>query len=74
MTTDMCDDESLILFICVKVNPLLLAFLLLDGVVIGIVSPRLAGWEIFIVGFIAWYIATATLVNTVNGRKVLPLS
>ncbi|MFZ0705680.1 MAG: acetate uptake transporter [Candidatus Korobacteraceae bacterium] len=53
---------------------LLLAFILLDGVVLGIVSPKLAGWEIFIVGLLAWYIATATLANTVYGRKVLPLS
>jgi len=53
---------------------LFVAFLLLDGVVTGIVSARLAGWEIFIVGLIAWYIATATLVNTVYSRKVLPLS
>jgi len=37
-------------------------------------SPRLTGWEIFIVGLLAWYIAMATLVNTVHGRKVLPLS
>jgi succinate-acetate transporter protein len=53
---------------------LLLAFLLLDGVVIGIISPVLAGWEIFITGLLAWYIAMATLVNTVYGKKVLPLS
>ncbi len=53
---------------------LLLAFLLLDGVVLGIVSPKLAGWEIFIVGFLAWYIATATLVNACHGRMVLPHS
>jgi len=53
---------------------LLLAFLLLDGVVLGIISPVLAGWEIFIVGLLAWYIATATLANTVYGRKVLPLA
>jgi hypothetical protein len=53
---------------------LLLAFLLLDGVSIGIVSPLVAGWEIFIVGLLAWYIAMATLVNTVYGRKFLPLS
>ena len=53
---------------------LLLAFLLLDGVTLGIVSASLAGWEIFVVGLLAWYIATATLVNTVHDRKVLPLS
>jgi len=53
---------------------LLLAFLLLDGVVIGIVPAPIAGWEIFIVGLLAWYVAMATLVNAVHGRKVLPLS
>jgi succinate-acetate transporter protein len=39
-----------------------------------VISPKLAGWEIFITGLVAWYVATATLVNTMNGRKVLPLS
>jgi succinate-acetate transporter protein len=53
---------------------LLIAFLLLDGVTLGIVSPVLAGWEIFVVGLVAWYVATATLVNTMFARKVLPLS
>ena len=53
---------------------LLLAFVLLDGVTLGIVPAPLAGWEIFVVGLLAWYIATATLANTVYGRKVLPLS
>ena len=52
----------------------LLAFVLLDGVALGIVPAPLAGWEIFVVGLLAWYIATATLVNTVYGRTVLPLS
>ncbi|MCD6492293.1 MAG: acetate uptake transporter [Archaeoglobaceae archaeon] len=32
------------------------------------------GWEIFITGLLAWYIAMAELVNTVWGRQVLPLS
>lgn len=53
---------------------LLIAFLLLDGVAIDIVSPKVAGWEIFLTGLVAWYIATATLVNTMHGRKVLPVS
>ena len=53
---------------------LLLAFVLLDLVVLGKVSAVIAGWEIFITGLVAWYIAMATLVNTVYGRKVLPLS
>ena len=41
----------------------------LDGL-----PPLVAGWEIFIVGLIAWYIAMATLANAVYKRKVLPLS
>jgi uncharacterized protein len=53
---------------------LLLAFILLDFVVVGKVPPSVAGWEILIVGLLAYYIAMATLVNTVYGRKVLPLS
>jgi uncharacterized protein len=53
---------------------LLLAFLLLDGMVIGKVPPPVAGWEIFVTGLVAWYIAMATLANTVYRRKVLPLS
>ena len=53
---------------------LLLAFILLDLVVLGVVPAPIAGWEIFIVGLLAWYIATATLANTVYGRKVLPLA
>jgi succinate-acetate transporter protein len=61
-------------FLAVLFWLLLLAFLLLDGVVIGKVPAPVAGWEIFIVGLIAWYIATATLANTVYKRKVLPLS
>ena len=53
---------------------LLLAFLLLDGVTIGKVPAVVAGWEIFVTGLVAWYIATAILVNGVYGRKVLPHS
>jgi len=53
---------------------LLLAFLLLDGVTLGKVPAAAAGWEIFITGLVAWYIATAILVNGVYGRKVLPHS
>jgi hypothetical protein len=53
---------------------LLVAFLLLDGVTIGKVPAVVAGWEIFITGLAAWYIATAILVNGVYGRKVLPHS
>lgn len=53
---------------------LLLAFVMLDGVVIGRISPVVTGWEIFLTGLVAWYIATAILVNGVYGRKVLPHS
>jgi len=53
---------------------LLLAFILLDLVVVGKVPAPVAGWEILIVGLLAFYIAMATLVNTVHGKKVLPLS
>lgn len=53
---------------------LLLAFILLDLVVVGKLPAPVAGWEILIVGLLAFYIAMATLVNTVYGRKVLPLS
>ncbi len=53
---------------------LLLAFVLLDGVALGVVSPAIAGWETFITGLLAWYIAMAELVNTVWGKKILPLS
>ncbi len=54
---------------------LLLAYVLLDVMTGGgAISRPLVGWEIFITGLVAWYIASATLVNTVYGRKVLPLS
>ncbi len=53
---------------------LLLAFILLDLVVVGKMSAKVAGWEILIVGLLAFYIAMATLVNTVHGKKIMPLS
>jgi uncharacterized protein len=53
---------------------LLLAFILLDFVVVGTIPAAAAGWEILLTGLVAYYIAMATLVNTVYGRKVLPLS
>lgn len=53
---------------------LLVAFLLLDGFLLGVVPEAVAGWEIVITGLVAWYVATATLVNTVHGKSVLPLS
>ena len=52
---------------------LLLAFVLLDLVVLGKCPPAVAGWEIFITGLLAWYIAAATLANAVYNRMVLPL-
>lgn len=52
----------------------LIAFLLVDFVAIGIVLPAAAGWEIFLTGLAAWYIATAILVNGVSGRTILPHS
>ena len=52
---------------------LLLAFILLDCVFAGYITAPVAGWEILLTGLVAWYIATATLVNTVSGKKVLPL-
>ncbi len=53
---------------------LLLAFILLDFVVMGAIPAAAAGWEILLTGLVAYYIAMATLVNTVYGRKVLPLA
>jgi len=53
---------------------LLLAFVLLDLVVMGKISAPVAGWEIFLTGLVAWYIAMATLVNAVHGKKVMPLA
>lgn len=61
-------------FLAVLFWLLLLAFVLLDFVVVGVVPAAVAGWEILLVGLIAFYIAMATLVNTVYGKKVLPLS
>ncbi|MGE5190180.1 MAG: acetate uptake transporter [Gemmatimonadota bacterium] len=53
---------------------LLLAFLMLDGVTLGMIPAVITGWEIFITGLVAWYIASAILINSVYGRKVLPHS
>jgi len=53
---------------------LLLAFVMLDGVLVGRIPAVATGWEIFLTGLVAWYIATAILVNGVYGRKVLPHS
>lgn len=61
-------------FLAVLFWLLFLAFVLLDFVVFGKIPAPVAGWEILITGLVAYYIAMATLVNTVYGRKVLPLS
>jgi len=53
---------------------LLLAYLLLDGVTLNIVPATVAGWEIFFTGLVAWYIASAILINGVHGKKILPHS
>jgi len=57
-----------------KFLSILFWLLLLDGMLLGKVPAPVAGWEIFVTGLVAWYIATATLANTVYQRKVLPLS
>ncbi len=53
---------------------LFIAFILLVLKELGKASPMLVGWEIFITGALAWYIAMAILVNTTYGKTVLPLS
>ncbi len=53
---------------------LLLAYLLLDGVTLNVVPAAAAGWEIFFTGLVAWYIASAILINGVHGKKILPHS
>jgi succinate-acetate transporter protein len=53
---------------------LLIAYLLLDAISAGITSIATAsGWEIFLTGLVAWYVATAIEVNTNYGRKILPM-
>ena len=49
-----------------------IAFLMLDGLTLGILDPVSTGWEIFITGLLAWYIASADLINHDFGREVLP--
>lgn len=53
---------------------LFLAYILLDLTVAGIVPAVVTGWEIFLTGLVAWYIASAILINGVYGRTVLPHS
>ena len=53
---------------------LLIAYVLLDVISAGATSLVTAtGWEIFITGLVAWYVATAIEINTNYGRKILPL-
>ncbi len=56
-----------ILFVLLEI-----AFLMLDGVTLGVLSAVPTGWEIFITGLLAWYIGAADLVNHDFGREVLP--
>ncbi|WP_457549972.1 acetate uptake transporter [Archaeoglobus sp.] len=51
-----------------------IAFGLLMALPLGLVPASLTGWEIFITGLLAWYMAMAELVNTVFERKVLPFA
>ena len=58
---------------------LFIGFCLLDAFTYGVATGadmsgfRVGmGWELFITGLLAWYIAMAELVNTVYGRQVLP--
>jgi len=51
-----------------------IAFGLLVVLPLGMVPAKPVGAEIFVTGLLAWYIAMAELVNTVYGRKVLPIS
>jgi succinate-acetate transporter protein len=52
---------------------LLLGFFLLDAVSAGMSSiTKAAGWEIFLTGLVAWYVAMAVETNTNYGRKILP--
>ena len=60
---------------------LFIAFCMLDAFTYGVATGadmsgfRVGmGWELFITGLLAWYIAMAELVNTVYGRQVLPLA
>ena len=52
---------------------LFIAFVLLAFMSINLIPKSLVGIEIFITGLIAWYIATAELVNGMAKKQVLPL-
>jgi len=51
-----------------------IAFGLLVLLFLGMAPAVLVGAEVFITGLVAWYIAMAEVVNTVYGKKVLPIS
>ncbi len=52
---------------------LLLGFILLDALSAGMSAiATAAGWEIFLTGLVAWYVAMAVETNTNYGRKILP--
>lgn len=52
---------------------LLLGFILLDAVAAGVSTiAKAAGWEIFLTGLVAWYVAMAVETNANYGRKILP--
>ncbi len=52
---------------------LFVAFLLLDAVAAGMTSIQsAAGYEIFIDGLVAWYVATGIEVEAHYGKKILP--
>ena len=52
---------------------LFIAFILLAFMSINLMPKTFVGIEIFITGLLAWYIATAELVNGVTNKEVLPL-
>lgn len=53
---------------------LLIAFGLLVLTELGSMNKVITGWEITLTGFVAWYIATAELVNIVTEKNTLPLA
>jgi len=52
---------------------LLIGIALLDAVSAGMSSiEKVAGWEVFVTGLVAWYLALAAVTNENYGRKILP--
>lgn len=52
---------------------LFIAYLLLDAIAAGATGITTAsGWEIFLDGLVAWYVATGIEVEAHYGRKILP--